>query len=80
MKTTPAEYVIMVFKGVRSLGRALKCNPSAISRWKRSREDGGCEGNIPSGAQRKILELARKNKLDITPNDLMFGRKISTKK
>jgi len=80
MKTTPTEYVIIIFKGVRSLGRALKCNPSTISRWKRSREDGGCDGNIPSGAQRKILELARKNKLDITPNDLMLGRKISTKK
>lgn len=80
MQTTPTEYVIMVFKGVRSLGRALKCNPSTISRWKKSVEEGGCGGNIPSGAQRKILELARKNKLDITPNDLMLGRKIRTKK
>lgn len=77
MKTTPAEYVVYIFKGTRALARALKYSPSAISRWKRSCEDGGCSGNIPTAAQRKILELARKNKLDITPNDLMFGRKIN---
>lgn len=79
MQLSPAEYVISIFKGVRATARAIGRAPASVSNWRRSVKEGGTGGQIPSAAQRKILQLARIHKLDITPNDLAFGRDVKTK-
>lgn len=79
MHLTPAEYVINVFGGVRKSGRALGRTASAISKWTRSDKNGGCGGRIPSRMQEIILQVARIQKLDITPEDLVTGRDVSEK-
>lgn len=73
---TPAEYVILVFKGVRATARVLGRSPSSVSKWTKSKELRGTDGNVPSSAARAILSIARERCLDITPNDLLNGRTI----
>ena len=65
----PAHYVIHIFGGVRATARAIGRDPGAIVRWKYT-------GQVPSVAQRLILNVAKKRRLDITPNDLAYGRKL----
>jgi hypothetical protein len=64
---TPAELVIGAFNGVRATARELGCDPSAVSRWKKT-------GLIPGSYQRRILELAWERGVDLTAHDLIFGR------
>jgi hypothetical protein len=73
---SPAEYVIHVFKGVRKTARVLGYDPTAISKWRVPKERKGCGGEVPRSAQKKILEKAREMNLDITAEDLIFGREI----
>lgn len=68
MQMTPAQYVIYVFKGVRATARAVGRTPSSVSKWQK--------GRIPSGAHRKILDVARERGLDLTPDDLVYGRTV----
>lgn len=75
MHLNPAEYVIHILGGVRPAARSIGRNPGAISRW-RTATRYGCIGSVPSSAHRKILALARARRLDITPNDLSYGRRI----
>lgn len=70
---TPAQYVIYVFGGVRKTARALHRDPAGVTRWKKS------SGNVPNLAQRQILDVAEKMGLDITPNDLIYGRTVKKK-
>ena len=69
---TPSKLVILLFGGVRPLARLLDKRPSTISQWQVT-EDGG----IPRKAQLKILELAKKKGIELTPDDLMLGRTLS---
>lgn len=72
---TPAEYVITVFGGVRAVARAIDQSPSSVSRWRKPRNEKGCDGEIPRGARKPILKAARESGLDVTSHDLDFGRK-----
>lgn len=76
MQMTPAEYVIHTFKGVRATARAIGRAPSSVSKWPKPKADKGCDGLVPSAAQKAILEKARELSLDITAEDLIFGRQI----
>lgn len=68
MHMTPAQYVIHVFKGVRATARAVGRTPSSVSKWQKAR--------IPSGAHRRILDIAKEQDLDIQPQDLIYGRTV----
>lgn len=68
MHMTPAQYVIHIFKGVRATARAVGRTPSSVSKWQKAR--------IPSGAHRKILDVAKERGLDLTSNDLVYGRTV----
>lgn len=72
---TPAEYVVLSFNGVRNTARAIGRSATSVSNWKNSKH-----GQIPTAARLKILASARGLGLDITSNDLDFGRKITPKK
>lgn len=74
---SPAQYVIHVFGGVRKTARMIGRNPGAICHWKQPRKKGGCGGDVPGAAQRIILLVAKKHSLDITPGDLVYGRRIT---
>jgi hypothetical protein len=70
MQLSAPQYVVKVFGGVRKTAKAVERDPSAVSKWIHE------TGNIPSSIQRKILELAKRDGLDITPNDLIYGRAV----
>jgi hypothetical protein len=79
MYLSPAKYVIHVFGGVRPTARAIGRDPSTVCKWPLPRAQKGCDGKIPGGVFRTILKEAKKRKLDITANDLIFGRNIKRK-
>ena len=62
------DYVIHIFGGVRATARAIGRDPSAVSKWRHETKI------IPTAAQRIILDIARRKKLPITANDLIYGR------
>lgn len=74
---TPAEYCIQVFGGVRALARAIGRTPSCVTRWKRSQAASSVRqpGDIPNNAQRMILKIAKVRKLDISAEDVIWGRR-----
>ena len=76
---SPAEYVIHVFKGVRATARAIGRTPSAVSKWPKPKnvDRQGCDGRVPQKVQARILDEAEKRGLDITLNDLFYGREVS---
>lgn len=64
----PADYVILLFGGVRPLARLIGRAPSSVSRWQRG------HGTVPAKIQPKLLSLAKARRLDLTPDDLILGR------
>lgn len=67
----PAEYVVMVFGGVRATARILGyASPSTICLWKAR------GGFIPSQARRRILDIAKSQMLDINSEYLDYGRTV----
>ena len=69
---TPAEKVIAAFGGVRPLARLLDRNPSSVVRWRRSKQEGGTGGAVPTGLQGKVLALARMRGIILTADDLIL--------
>jgi hypothetical protein len=69
---TPADKAIEAFGGVRALARELDRNPSSISRWRASREEGGTGGAVPSNLQGRVLALARARGLGLVAEDLIL--------
>jgi hypothetical protein len=70
---TPAQYIVLVFGGVRKASREIGRSPSRVSAWLKR------HGRIPSAAQLRILEIAKSRGLDITPKDLICGRRVERK-
>ena len=64
---TPVEVCIREFGGVRKLAKALGIDPAAVSRWKR-------RGTVPSYIQKKLIQTAKEKGLEISAEDLIFGR------
>lgn len=77
---TPAEYVIHVFGGVNSAARAVGYSGAAVCKWQKSREWRGSKGVVPQRSQEKVLRAAQRMRLDLTRNDLIYGRDISLQK
>ncbi len=75
----PAEYALRIFGGPRKLDRLIgKIPGSTTSRWKRPRSLGGSDGDVPTAHwQRVLLAEARRLGLDLTANDLIFGRDVA---
>ena len=74
MFLTPSQCVIQVFGGVRATARAIGRNPGAISRWNKPKSKGGTGGMVPSAAQRIILKIAKRKRLEITIEELVYGK------
>ena len=74
MKLSPAEYVIRTIGGVRKTARAIGRSAGTISQWRSKK---GTGGEVPRDAQKSILKFAKTKRLDITAEDLIFGRSVS---
>lgn len=72
-ENSPADKVIAAFKGVRATARALGRNPSSVSRWRKSREDGGTDGRVPGNLQEKVLQAAQTMGIALTADDLIVS-------
>lgn len=68
----PAQFIIEYFGGVRATARKIGRSFQAVSQWTKPRPS-GTDGAIPRKAMEIILELAKKEKLGITPALLMLG-------
>ncbi len=65
----PAQYLIHICGGVRAAARFVNDNPGNVSRWQRT-------GHIPLRRAQIALKKAKAEGLDITPSDLLEGRKV----
>lgn len=71
-KQSPAELVINMFGGVRSLARELGIHASTVSRWKMG------EGTVPQKYWKSLISLAKEGGKKITIVDLSgISEKIS---
>jgi len=68
---TPSKLVILLFGGVRPLARLLNKTQSSVSKWQKSDD-----GDVPGKCHRQILDLAKKRGVDLSAEDLVFGRVI----
>lgn len=71
MKLTPTEYVIRQFGSIANLARFLESTVQGVGRWRRDRE-----GRIPDTYHIRILDHAKRKGLDLTPEDLIYGREV----
>lgn len=77
MHLTPAEFVIYRFGGVHATARAIGRTPASVCKWQKPRKWKGSKGYIPVEAQKRILKVASDLQLDITLEDLHYGRELS---
>lgn len=70
----PAQVVIQAFGGVRATARAIGRDPSTVSRWKKPKSKKGCGGDVPGLLHKTILRVAQNRGLNITIQDLLYGR------
>lgn len=68
---SPSKLVILLFGGVRPLARLLDKAQSSVSKWQTT-DDGG----VPRKCHVKLLTLAKQRGIDLTPEDLVFGRTL----
>lgn len=68
---TPSKYVILLFGGVRPLARLIGVKANTVSCWQTRRD-----GAIPSVNYKPILEAAKKRGIELTAEDLVFGKTL----
>lgn len=76
MTLNPAEYVIYIFGGVRKTARICGRHYSSVSKWQNYVDSEGQVGNIPTPVKPILLKEAKKLGLDLTAEDLIYGRRI----
>ncbi len=75
---TPAEYVTLIFGGVRARAANLDNNKSPGCYWKLRQARGARNrGEVPPGQWGGHLGLAKKEKKPITEKDLLHGRDLA---
>ncbi len=75
MVLSPVECAVRAFGGVSNLARATDRSTGRVCGWMRAKERRGSGGRIPSDAvKRRLLDLAKERGLDLTAEDLIYGR------
>ena len=69
---SPSKYAILLFGGVRPLARLIGVKPNTVSCWQ-TRGD----GSIPSSNFKPILDAAKKRGIDLSADDLVFGKTLT---
>lgn len=70
-QVTPAARVIAAFKGVRETARILNISSSTVSRWQKSKDEGGTGGRVPTKHQAEILRVAKERGVALTAEGLI---------
>lgn len=73
----PAHSVIRKFSGpdgklstgIKLVSEITGADPTRVYRWMRPREKGGTDGIIPSKAQMRLFEHAKKENIALSPSD-----------
>lgn len=79
MRFSPAAYVVLLFGGVRPVARAAGCSPSTVSRWFTRSKSNETFYRVPAAYQGILLDAARELGLDLTAEDLINGRRYSSR-
>lgn len=66
--SNPAALLIDKFGGARSLSRAIKLDHSGILRWRE-------RATVPQRHYKRLLRIAKRRGIDLTLEDLAFGRR-----
>lgn len=76
MHLSPVEYVIKILAQgkVVKAAKIIGCDRSTLYRWRGPSGKRGCNGEIPGKMHKKIIEIARERGLDLTAEDILFGR------
>jgi len=69
---TPAERVISIMGGAKSVARILDKDVSGIYRWRYSKERNGTGGLVPQADAQRLLDYAASNGIDLSPADFFF--------
>lgn len=74
---TAAELVIERFGGVRPLARKIGRHASSVARWPlpRGSKTKGLGGSIPSALQQTILEIAEREGIPLTAEEVVYGER-----
>lgn len=70
---TPLEYVKFLFGGVRPVARVLNIEPGNVVGWTK-RKNVAERGQIPSKYHVRLLEEAKNRNLELTPDQLIYGK------
>ncbi|MEW5008316.1 MAG: amino-acid N-acetyltransferase [Cycloclasticus sp.] len=62
-----AKFIIEQFGGIKALAKAINKDPATIYRWTYAKHKGGTGGLIPTSANNRICEAARRLNIDIQP-------------
>jgi len=73
-KITPARYIVEIFGGPTKTARALDLTVSGVNQWHHRKNKFVGSGIIPAQHFPLILKRAKELDLDITINDLVYGR------
>lgn len=72
----PAHSVILklspngkISAGIKMVSAITGADPTRVYRWMRPREKGGTDGIIPSKAQMRLFEHAKKENIPLSPSD-----------
>lgn len=66
----PAYNIVSHMGGVKSTAKLLKINPSTVSRWLTTPDNGGTGGNIPQKHWPSILRHAKRFGINLDVYDL----------
>lgn len=72
----PAHFIVMQFGSVTATAKAIGVTKYCVSRWQHPRGKKKDEWALPGVQLKKILIAARERGIDITPEDLIFGRVV----
>ena len=70
---TPAQRVIEKCGGEAAVAKMAGVHISRVHRWTYPKERGGTDGRIPSKHQQPLLDSARAQGIDLSPEDFFAG-------
>lgn len=74
-RKTPADVVIEAFGGVHPTSRAIGVSASWVCRWRKAKDEYGTGGEVPGNHHKEVLAAAERLGVQITPYDLIYGRR-----
>jgi len=72
-----AENISRLFGGNLALSAKLRISPSYVCLWKLPHRKRGNNGLIPAKFQRKILNMARAEGVDLRPEDFFYPERLA---